>query len=340
MIARPAALAGVLALGACVGPGPVETPGATRLGVQRYVAQREPWSFRGREGWLYRTPSAVIRTTVRDRAMRLRLPAFVELSQLHARSLVATLPEPDEPVETYMLGSRRGWETITRRLLGDRAGVYLAMEKGGFSVGSTGVFYDIGPKDSFTIAAHEGWHQLARSVLEDPIPVWLDEGIACYAEGFRWDDRDPDLPRFLPWANLERFDQLRDAYGRGTLIPLRELVTVRPQELMRTDRGADRVLTYYAQLWALVHFLRESDHAPGLARTIEMARDGRLLDAMPESAARALRVRRTGPGVLAVIAPGRTLDELDAAYTGFVGRIVGVGGRDAVVFGRSPLDPS
>jgi len=327
----------LLVIGAC-SPGPQRgAEGARAPEIQRFVAAREPWRFGGREGWTFTTPGATVHTTLSDRAMLVRLPAFIELAQVHARSLVVTLPEPPERVTAYMLGSRAEWETMTRRLLGDRADVYLAIERGGYSVGAVGVFRDIGPKDSFTIAAHEGWHQLARSVLIDPIPTWLDEGLACYAEGFRWDARDPDLPEFLPWANLERFDQLRGAHARGSLMPLRTLVSSRPEDLMRTDRGGERVLTYYAQLWALVHFFRESGFSTGLARTITLAHEGRLAERLPQRDARLLRARRTGPGVLAVIAPGRTLEELDARYQRFVAQIVGVGGRDAVLRGASPL---
>jgi len=339
MIPRGAIVVLMLALGACSGTGPRDVDRAqTRIGrVQHPPAAREPWRFHGNEGWTFTTPSATLHTTLRDRAMLARLPSFIELAQIHARSLVALLPEPERRVTAYMLGSRAEWESMTRRILGERAGVYLAIERGGYSVRDTGVFYDIGPKDSFTIAAHEGWHQLARSVLADPLPTWLDEGLACYAEGFRWDEHDPDLPEFLPWANLERFDQLRAAHARGSLMPLRTLVSSRPEDLMRTDKGAERVLTYYAQLWALIHFFRESGHSTGLARTITLAHQGRLAASLPGREARLLRSRRVGAGVLSILAPGHSLEELDERYRRFVARVVDVGGRDAVLRGDSPL---
>ncbi len=328
---------GATLLSACSSSSSTRDVSPSSMPVQRFVAEREPWSFEGDSGWTYYTPSATIRTTLRDRAMLIRLPGFVELAQVHARNALAVLPEPDRPVETYVLGTRRGWESLTRRILKDRASTYLAIERGGYSAGSTGVFYDIGPKDTFTIAAHEGWHQYAHSTLANPLPVWLDEGIACYVEGFRWNELDTDTPDFLPWANLERFDALRRASSAGTLMPLHTLVSTRPQDLMATDRGADRVLTYYAQLWALVHFFRESGYSTGLSRTLTLAHQGTLLDHMSDGDARQMRTRRTGPGVLDIIAPGVTLSELDDDYRAFINRIVSVGGRDRVLMGESPI---
>ena len=308
--------------------------------VQRFVAGRERWSFQGNDGWTYYTPSTTIRTTITDRQMLIRIPAFVELSQIHARTALTALPPAAEPVDTYFLGSRSQWATMTKALLKDRAGVYLSIERGGFSVGTTGVYYDLGPRDSFTIAAHEGWHQYAHSVMIDRLPVWLDEGIACYLEGFRWDDINPDTPRFLPWANLERYDQLRNAHASGSLMSLHTLISNRPQDLMATDQGGARVLTYYAQHWALVHFFREYQggrYASGLGRVLQLTLQGRLLDQMNDQDARSMRIRRSGPGVLSIIAPGVPLRELDSQYQEFIRQIVRPGGRNAALNGDSPV---
>ncbi|MEQ9206502.1 MAG: DUF1570 domain-containing protein [Phycisphaerales bacterium] len=307
--------------------------------VQRFVAQRVPWTYQGNDGWTYYTPSSTIRTTITDRQMLIRIPSFVELSQIHARTALTVLPETSEPVDTYFLGSRKQWETMTKKVLKDRAPVYLAIERGGFSVGTTGVYYDLGPRDSFAIAAHEGWHQYAHSVMIDRLPVWLDEGIACYLEGFRWDEVEPDMPNFLPWANLERYDQLRKAHANGSLMSLHTLVSNRPQDLMSTDQGGGRVLTYYAQHWALIHFFREFEggrYSTGLARTLQLAVRGELLSNLSETDAHTLRSRRSGPGVLSIIAPGVPLRELDAQYQSFINRIVRPGGRNAALSGQSP----
>jgi hypothetical protein len=125
---------------------------------------------------------------------------------------------------------------MTRSLAGDQAETYLRIPRGGFALRGKGVYYDIGPRDTLSIAAHEGWHQYTQATFRHPLPLWLEEGIAAYFEGFRWDRTDRTLPVFLPWSNPQRFDTLREAVAADTLMPLRELLVSRPQDLLeRTD---------------------------------------------------------------------------------------------------------
>lgn len=337
-----------LALSACA-PSPQrhdDAPLATLADTASFVSDRRPWTYLGREGWLFVTPSVELRTTTTDRRLLTRLPPFLELAQANRLRMVTPLRRPEAPLETYVLGSRSEWEAMTRRLLGDLARPYLRIERGGYSAQGRGIFYDLGPRDTFVMAAHEGWHQLVQSSFADALPVWLDEGLACYAEGFRWRPDDPDRPEFLPWANEERYDQLRKAAAAGTLLPLGQLVNARPQDLIDTDRGGDPALTYYAQCWALVHFLVESDagaRRTGLERLLRDAQDGRLATRVQEAAgdreAATLRTRRTGAGALSAYWPDESVTGMDAAYQRFVARVVATGGRDRALGGRSPLAP-
>ncbi len=311
--------------------------------ASRFIAEEGAWSFRGNTGRIYLTPSSIVRTTTNDRLINRRLPTFVERSVVHYQHAITNLPELDEPIETYLMGNRIQWEQLTRALLGDKASVYLRIERGGFAAGHRGVFYNIGPRDTFIICAHEGWHQYAHSVLQDPLPVWLDEGIACFMEGFRWDLASPDRPRFMPWANTERFDQLRQAVSAGSLISLHALVSTRPQDLIARNATGDELLNWYAQSWALVHFLYEAEAGrfrAGLQRMLTDSASASLNDhidaALGEGSSSRLRTRRIGPEVLHAYLPQYTLAELDHAYQQFMRRIVRTGGRDAVVAGRSP----
>ncbi len=314
--------------------------------VGRFVADKRAWNYQGAPGWAYYTPNAVIRTTSHDRKILERLPPFVELSILHYQSDLTRLPRPAQKIETYFFEQRSQWEALTTALMRDRAPIYLAIERGGYSAKQIGVFYDIGPRDSFVICAHEGWHQYAHSTFADPLPVWLDEGAACVMEGFRWDEQFPDHPRFLPWANIERFDQLRQAYNHGTLMPVHALVTLRPQDLIERhgDTGSAKpaALIYYAQVWALVQFLREGEggrYQPALHGMLQDAAAGTLRDKLSAADLRDFASRRTGAGALLVYLPeGTTLGQIDREYQRFIAEIVGVGGRDRVVAGRSPLE--
>lgn len=312
----------------------------------RFVGSRSPWTFQGRTGWLITTPSVELRTTLNNRRLLHRLPPFLELASAHRLNAITPLIRPAEPLQTYVLASRTQWDALTRQLLRDQARPYLRIERGGYAVNGMGIFYDLGPRDTFVMAAHEGWHQHIQTAFADPLPVWLDEGIACYLEGFRWRESEPDTPEFLPWLNPQRFDQLRAAAASGTLIPLADLVQNRPQDLLDTDRGGAAALNYYAQCWALVHFFMESDNGtrrPGLELLLRDAQAGRFADAVGAAAgdreALLLRTRRVGQGALAAYWPDESVGSLDADYRAFIGRIVRTGGRDRALMGRSPITP-
>jgi hypothetical protein len=309
--------------------------------IGRFVADRQPWTFRGDSGWAYYTPNSIIRTTSDDRKILERLPPFVELSILHYQSDLTRLPKPTEPIETYFFDNRTQWETLTRSLMGDKAGVYLSIERGGYSAKQIGVFYDIGPRDSFVICAHEGWHQYSHSTFKDPMPVWLDEGVACMMEGFRWDEQFPDHPRFMPWANTERFDQLRDSYNSDQLMPIHSLLTLRPQDLITTSSGQPTALTYYAQVWALVHFLNEGEggrYESALKLLLSDIAAGEFRVKLSDGDLRQFNTRRTGPATLLSYLPqGTTLRQLDLEYQRFIAQIVRVSSRNRIVMGQSPI---
>ena len=309
--------------------------------IGRFVADRQPWTFKGDRGWAYYTPNSIIRTTSTDRKILERLPPFIELSILHYQSDITRLPRPAEPIETYFFDTRNEWETLTRSLMGELAGVYLSIERGGYSAKQIGVFYDIGPKDSFVICAHEGWHQYSHSTFKDPMPVWLDEGVACMMEGFRWDDQFPDHPRFMAWANTERFDQLRSAYNSETLMPIHSLLSLRPQDLMGSSTGQPTALTYYAQVWALIHFLNEGQGGRYKASLDAILSDtalGNFRSKLDLPALRQFNTRRTGPATLLTYLPeGTTLRMLDLEYQRFITKLVRVGSRNRIVMGQSPI---
>jgi hypothetical protein len=323
----------------------IEKSTAIPTDVDRFVADRQPWTYNGDKGNAYYTPNAIIRTTSKDRKILERLPSFVELSILHYQSDITRLPRPGQTIETFFFDQRSQWEAMTRSLMKERAGVYLSIERGGYSAKQIGVFYDIGPRDSFLICAHEGWHQYAHSTFKDPMPVWLDEGVACHMEGFRWDEQFPDHPRFLPWANTERFDQLRSAHQSGTLMPIHSLLTLRPQDLIDRNpsqaAGQPTALIYYAQVWALVHFLNEGEggrYEQALENLLTDIALGEFRSNLDEPGLRLFNTRRTGAATLLSYLPeGTTLRTINNEYQRFINQLVRVGARNKIVMGQSPL---
>jgi hypothetical protein len=312
------------------------SPGA--LAVLAPATTTQGWTFHGADGRILSTTHYRLFTTVSDRVLLDRVPAFLESALLRYASAIAYLPEPAEPLDTFLFAERWQWERFTQQFMGDQAGTYLQIPRGGYAATGTGVFYDIGLHDTLAIAAHEGWHQYTQRVFAQGLPVWLEEGVACWMEGFRAEGVGP--VRFLPWANVERFDQLRKAAGAGELIALRDVLDATPEDLLW--KGDDAALTYYAQVWALVHFLESGEggkYRPGLqALLMDSARGHareRITERQGAAAARRAMFSRTGAAAFRTYIAD-DVGQAGREYESFVRRVVGTGSKDRIVQGLEP----
>lgn len=317
------------------------------------VESRSPWSFAGRQGEAIRTANYRIWTTELDPVINRRLPIFLEEAIAHYRTALGPLPAPEDRLDTFILANRHQWELLTRQLMGEGADLYLRIPRGGFAWGGRSVLYDIGAQGTMAIAAHEGWHQYTQRTFKEGLPIWLEEGIAAFMEGHRWGGPPAAggtgaavsgaMPVFLGWANPERYDQLRADAAAGNLMTLRKLLEATPQEML--ESGSNGALTYYAQVWALVHFLREGaggTYRPALERLVADAAAGRLhrtlATTLEPNAARAAARTRRGTGVFEAYFTA-DLDRAERQYAEFIQRIVRPGGRTAIAEGRSPVSP-
>lgn len=328
-------------LAACTA-GPTYHP-ATLAGepeaLPAFEVAHDTWTYGSSTGRRITTPHYLIFTTEDHPVVLDRLPAFCELALHRYRTALSDLPEPGSPLETYVLGTRREWDKLTMQLTGKRASTYLRLDRGGYADKGRAVLYDIGTRDTFSIAAHEGWHQYVQAVFDDPLPVWLDEGIGAYMEGYRWAVDDPTTPVFLPWSNAERFDQLRRAYRAGRLLGLSELLSARPQDLV--VRSSEETLDYYAQVWALVHFLEEGEggrYREETARVLRDAASGELVRRITgehgRDGARELARRR---GTLVFESYFGDVMRIAPEYTAFVERVVTTAEKHRLIAGYSPI---
>lgn len=306
------------------------------------ILSTETWTLEGRPGQLITTPHYRLFTTVDKSFLLDRLPGFVEAAMRNYTAALGPLPPPPGSLETYLLANRPQWTRVTQRVMADQAEVYLRIQRGGFAAGGKAILYDIGPRDTFAIAAHEGWHQYTQSTFKTRLPTSLEEGLATYMEGFRWERGSGAMtPTFLPWANLERFEQLRDAAADGQLMPLDLILRSTPQELLKDDQSA--ALTYYAQVWALIHFLNEGEggrYREPLRMLLNDAASGALLGkvraAYGPRAASLFAARAAGVDLLELYTT-HSATELDGEYQAFIARSVRVGAKQLVVQGRSPI---
>ena len=354
-------ICGCLLLSACSGSGPSSpsTPiaGNASMGVAPASVQAgtpytavesiEPWSYNGAEGRLVRTAHYRLFTTQHDSVLSARVPLFLESALAAYRTCITssdpassteTLPEPSLKLDTYILRNRADWALLTRQTTGEQADLFLRIRRGGFAFGGKALLFDIGARDTLAIVAHEGWHQYTQRAFQRPLPIWLEEGMATYMEGYRFDAHGSAL--FVPWFNVERFDQLRRAAANQKLMPLGALLESAPQNLMGS--GTDDALTYYAQVWAFTHFLDEGaggKYHHGLATLLKDAASGaidaQLIRMFGAPDARRVLMARRGPGVFEAYFG----DTAQAAgeYDAFMRQLVHPGSRGSIVAGLSPL---
>jgi len=282
--ARSDTPSGASSAGASVAPS--REPESRDSGPAASAPAAAPWNYGEFAGRVYATPNARIHSTLPEGPLDRALPSFVERAIGHYRTAIVELPEVREPMDTYIFGTRGQWEQHTRERLGRSAGPYLAMGKGGFTTEGDAILYDIGPLDTLTIIAHEGWHQYTQRTFKNPLPLWMEEGIACWMEAVRPGRGQSATSPFMPWRNHERFSELRNGLRRGDTIPLEALLDSTPEQFLR--QGKDRMLLYYAQVWALIHFLREGENGryePALKALLLDAANGTLVPRMTNSQA-------------------------------------------------------
>jgi hypothetical protein len=247
-------------------------------------------------------------------------------------------------MRTNVFHERAEWLEYTKIRLPEEFDTYSRLGRGGYTTQSEAVLYYIGRRSTLAITAHEGWHQYTQATFKHQLPLWLEEGIATYMEGFALGGQGGNTPRFMPWRNQDRYYELRLAVYRDRLIPLIELLARSPQDFLR--EGSNGLLRYYAQSWALVHFLMEGEggrYRAGLEDVLSDAAHGRLYgrlaasDAIPGPGRRSSVLRsRTGPAV-ALEYFSDDFDEFEAQYEAFVRDIASRGNRRRIERGQSPV---
>jgi hypothetical protein len=207
-------------------------------------------------GLRVKTDHYEIRTTVRDRELIECVPAFMETAFAEYRRVLQSPAERPERLVTYLFETRPEWDRFTRAFVPQRADMYLRIREGGYMdyPTATTVAYDLTRDRTLALLAHEGWHQYLAGYFPEPVVAWLDEGMACQWEAF---DLKGGRPVFASRQNLFRRNNLRDALtSTDRWIPLKRLVEMNAGQAVAETGSMTR--SYYAQVWALVLFLKES----------------------------------------------------------------------------------
>jgi hypothetical protein len=209
------------------------------------------------------------------------------LRKLHAlfkKEFITTLelPDVDEVLPVVILKSRESYDEYCLRRHGRRmppqiTGMYEY-------VGRRIVMYH-DPWAPFEVIFHEGAHQLThhytcgkRGAVHS---YWFQEGMGTYFEGFHRRNGEVVLD---PKKNCSRLPTVRKALKDGSFVPVERLIKMATDDFWKwfdghpdTESRARQAQLYYAESWALVHFMLHGDggrHRPAFERYFKCELDG------------------------------------------------------------------
>ena len=255
----------------CARPQPPQAlygpDGAARL-------RSAPWAYGERRGQKVRSAHYLIHTTIDDPEVVDALGQLMEGALAQYRRLAPDAPPTREPMECYLFQYRNEWAAYTQRNTGADAPIYLQINRGGYTIGDEYVAFFIGDVQTYSVAAHEGWHQYVARHFKHRPPPFLEEGLACLFEQVRW---ERDLPRWDLTSNANRIRGLRNAHESRTLMPLRQLVSMHAGQVV--NGTSFQVEAFYAQNLAFARFMWDAEggrYREALQRLLADAAAGRL----------------------------------------------------------------
>lgn len=236
----------------------------------------ESWTYRGNRGQKVITPHYNIYTTLQSEEMIERLSLTMEGALVHYRALVPGVPMSDRAMDCYVFGTRKEWAYFTAENTGSDAKIYLQINRGGYTVRDWYVAYFIGDLSTYSVAAHEGWHQFAARHFRNRLPPFLEEGIATQFENISW---RMDTPTWNIGVNANRALRLRQAMDNNTLYPLDKLITMHAGDVV--GMKGESIEAFYSQNWAFVKFCLEADggrYKPAFQKLLADTANGTLFD--------------------------------------------------------------
>lgn len=237
----------------------------------------QPWIYDGKPAVQVQTSHYVIYTTISDRELLDKVGHVMERAYAEYSRFAPASPRSDAPMTCYLFLTRDQWAQFTRHYTGSDAAVYLHINRGGYTIHDWYVAYFMGDVGTFSVAAHEGFHQYASRNFKNRIPPFLEEGIACMFEDVRWKGNTPYWSLDI---NVGRLSSLRTAIDQRRLFPLDQLAMTHAGQIVNGPPG--RIAAFYGQSWAFARFCREAEkgkYRQGLQDMLSDAAAGKLFAA-------------------------------------------------------------
>ena len=237
-------------------------------------AETRVWDTPHSRGHLLVTDHYRIYTTIRRPPLRQYLPGLMEASHSRYLDLTGLSDRPSNKLmPMYVMATRPEWAALTTARFGKWAGPVLAITAGGYCHAGVCVLWDIGPRATLSVAAHEGLHQFFAHRLKQSLPMWLEEGICVLAEGHQL---SKGMLQFTPKNNPSRITALRNAIVNGHWVETEKLLPMDAGDAVGTQI-AEKAIGYYGQVWALSMFIRSvPEYNAGMQRMIADAQEGRM----------------------------------------------------------------
>lgn len=208
-------------------------------------------------------------TLYSDASPRLTRRVGLNLERLRAALSVLSAMEVRSPLPSYIFVFRntRSYERYV-----DHEGTV-----GLFTTDHTGNYVAINADpglNPFEIVYHEYIHYYLHNNSSSPLPTWFDEGMAEYYSTFEVHDNEVEIGR--PVAGHATW------LLQNEMLPLEQLFAITPQSPVYNE--GDQRGVFYAQSWALVHYLISGHRSAQMVQFLELLDGGLGLDAALENA--------------------------------------------------------
>lgn len=277
----------------------------------------ERWQYDGQPARNVKTPHYAIHTTIADNRVVNETAQVMEGAYQQYLKMVPGLKVSDRPMDCFVFANRSEWNRFTLTNAGPAAETYMKIARGGYALRDAYVAYYLGNLSTYSVAAHEGWHQFCARNFKGRVPPFLEEGIATMFEGVSMEGPH-GLPQWNFAVNLNRAVKLREAVQERQLWPLEQLVTLHAG--MVVGEGYEKVDAFYAQNWAFARYMWEK-HRPELRKMLTETAAGSVWDPAAGGMRPATVWRPVDAKGILEHYLGMPFAQVEKEYTAFVGQV-------------------